>query len=110
MQVVPSVTGKDEEIAWVKCTLMQSRTEVLVAPGDRSPSQLSASQPQLRTPFLWHPLHRKLLSAPKGKLLCFSLLYNVALHMEMQQGQNDSFITQSFIYELFDGCCCHGVV
>lgn len=31
------------------------------------------------------------------------------LHMDMQQWQNDSFITQSFIYDLFDGCFCHGV-
>lgn len=31
------------------------------------------------------------------------------LHMEMQQWQNDSFITQSLIYDLFDGCPCHGV-
>lgn len=31
------------------------------------------------------------------------------LHMDMQQWQNDSFITQSFIYDLFDGCPCHGV-
>lgn len=31
------------------------------------------------------------------------------LHMDMQQWQYDSFITQSFIYYLFDGCPCHRV-
>lgn len=58
-------------LACVKCALLQSCTEVPVAPGDKCPQQLSASQPQPRIPFLWHPQHRKPLSAPKSQLLCF---------------------------------------
>lgn len=57
--------------AWVKCALLQSYTEVSVAPGDKSPQQLCAFHPQPRSPFLFCPPHRKPSSAPTNQLLCF---------------------------------------